>query len=145
MPSVFSGEVGTGSPSGNTQERMARTVPRLKRRPNGTGARVASWPGVLLLGVALAGCAGGEQVSTDRHSFTGTVHRDAGALNLKMTTPDGFSCVGAAQAQAATMIVGCSNGLSAEFIGIDNPAFFDEPVVFRLNNGAIGTARLQVD
>ncbi|MEM8876442.1 MAG: hypothetical protein AAGD23_01085 [Pseudomonadota bacterium] len=81
-------------------------------------------------------------MSTDRHAFTGTVHSDAGALNLKMDTTDGFSCVGAAQAQAKTMIISCSNGLSAEFIGVDNPDFFNEPVVFRLNNGAIGTATL---
>lgn len=90
----------------------------------------------------LVACTSGPELSTARHQFTGMVSSDGGALRLQMASQDGFSCEGSAPAQAQTMIIGCSNGLSAEFIGIDDPAFFNEPVVFRLNNGAIGTATL---
>jgi hypothetical protein len=100
------------------------------------------WLSNLLFGLVLTACTSGPEVSTDRHAFTGTVRNADGNLSLQMQTPDGFSCEGAAPAQVSTMIIRCSNGLSAEFIGIDDPGFFNEPVVFRLNNGAIGTATL---
>ena len=85
----------------------------------------------------------GPRVSTDRHQFTGTVSDAAGTLTLQIATNDGLSCQGTAPPQATDLIIQCSNGLNAELIGVREPGYFDKPVPFRFNNGAIGTATVR--